>query len=540
MNLSNIDLTKSTKKPDDNDINTGLLDIIYQQKNTILNKDNIIADKESVIADKESVIAEQQKRIAMLEEYLRLERSRLYGRSTEKTAQQSDLFNEVEAAFDEQEQQEKEEPSSKPKQSAKGRKPLSDKLPRIQVYLNLTDAEKKGAIDTFYSKVKEELDIIPAKVRVIEYLQEKAVFGTGEQREIKVAGLPKHPVPKAVGSISMLAYIITSKYCDALPLYRLESILKRYGGSVTRATMAAWVMRSAELCIPLINLLRERQNEGRLIQADETIIQVIKELSKSINSDKYMWVSKGGPPDQRSVLFEYDPSRSKTVPLRLFEGFKGYLQTDGYASYREVCEREKCTSVGCWDHARRYFVNAKKGEVKGTKKKSATPSKADVALAQIRKLYKIESDIEALNSQEKYYHRQQRSLPLLKQFKKWLERNITRVEAQSLVHKAINYALNQWDSLIVYCEDGELPISNAGAENAVRPFCIGRKNWMFADTPRGARASAVFYSLIETAKLHSLEPYDYLCRLLTDLPYAETVEQLEALLPWNIKVSQAV
>ena len=137
MNLSNIDLTKSTKKPDDNDINTGLLDIIYQQKNTILNKDNIIADKESVIA-------EQQKRIAMLEEYLRLERSRLYGRSTEKTAQQSDLFNEVEAAFDEQEQQEKEEPSSKPKQSAKGRKPLSDKLPRIQVYLNLTDAEKKG------------------------------------------------------------------------------------------------------------------------------------------------------------------------------------------------------------------------------------------------------------------------------------------------------------------------------------------------------------------------------------------------------------
>tara|TARA_Y100000589_G_scaffold272868_1_gene266111 strand:- start:11 stop:472 length:462 start_codon:yes stop_codon:yes gene_type:complete len=120
-----------------------------------------------------------------------------------------------------------------------------------------------------------------------------------------------------------------------------------------------------------------------------------------------------------------------------------------------------------------------------------------------------------------------------------LERNITRVEAQSLVHKAINYALNQWDSLIVYCEDGEITISNAGAENVIRPFCVGRKNWLFADTPRGARASAVFYSLIETAKLHGLEPYDYLCSLLTALPYAETVEQLEALLPWNMKASLA-
>ena len=166
-------------------------------------------------------------------------------------------------------------------------------------------------------------------------------------------------------------------------------------------------------------------------------------------------------------------------------------------------------------------------------------SKADVALAQIRKLYKIESEIKELNSKEKYYHRQQQSLPLLKQLKKWLDHNITRVEAQSLVHKAIKYAINQWGSLIVYCENGELSISNAGAENAIRPFCVGRKNWLFADTPRGARASAVFYSLIETAKLHGLEPYDYLCRLLTALPYAETVEQLEALLPWNVKARLA-
>lgn len=514
-------MVKIDKNSENNDINSELLDIINQQKNTLLNKDVLIA--------------EQQKRIAMLEEYLRLERARHYGRSTEKTAQQNDLFNEVEVTADEGEQQDTEKTAREPDKSAKGRKPLSDKLPRIQVYLSLTDAEKEGAIDTFYTKVKEELDIIPAKVRVIEYMQEKAVFGQTGPRVVKVAALPKHPVPKSVGSISLLAYIITSKYCDALPLYRLESILKRYGGSVTRGTIASWVIRSAELCLPIMKLFRDYQNAGWHIQADETRIQVIKEPDKSINSDKYMWISKGGPPDQLSVLFEYDPSRSKAVPLRLFEGFKGYLQTDGYAAYHAVCKHEKCTPVGCWDHARRYFVEAKKGEVKATKKKSSQPSKADVALAQIRKLYKIESDINGLGHQERYAYRQRHSLPLLKQFKEWLERNMSRVEAQSLTHKAIQYALNQWDSLIVYCEDGGLPISNAGAENAIRPFCVGRKNWLFADTPRGAQASAVFYSLIETAKLHALEPYDYLCRLLTALPYAETIEQLETLLPWNMK-----
>lgn len=501
----------------------------------LFEKDQSLQEKEDIIGKKSQVIQSQKARIAILEEQLKLQKIKQYGRSSEQQPDQLGFFDEAETL-----DVEPEEETAAPKKKPSGRKGLNPNIPRIQLRIELTPEEKDGAIDTYFVKVKEELDIVPAKVQVKEILQEKAVFLDKEGlRKIVSAQMPRHPLAKSIASINTLSYIIVAKYQDALPLYRLEKILMRYGGSVTRTTLANWLIRLSDQLLPLINLLREHQWQGDLIQADETRVQVLKEPGRSASSDKWMWLTRGGPPDQPCVLFEYDPSRSKEVPLRLLEGFNGYLQTDGYAGYNAVVKQQKLIHVGCWDHARRKFDEAEKAasdqkKNSSSKRKTTAPSKARVALSTINKLYVIEREIKALAAEEKYRLRQEKSIPILKELKAWLEKNHSKVVRDSLTWTAINYTLNQWDKLVRYCDSGELPISNILAENAIRPFCIGRRNWLFSDTPKGAKASALYYSLIETAKANGLEPYDYFQTILKQLPYADTVEKLEALLPWNL------
>lgn len=492
-----------------------------------------LVQKSEVIEQKSQVIAEQKRRIELLEEYLRLERHKRFGASSEKSPDQGEFFNEAEVAADEAPEPEAAAEPGKAKRKP-GRKPLSKSLPRVQVHIDLADEEKAGAVGTFYTVVKEELDIIPAQVRVLEYLQEKAVFANGGKRQIKAAKLPLHPIPKSLASVGLLAFVVVSKYMDGLPLYRLEGILKRYGGEVTRTTLANWMIRLSLQLQPLINLMREEQLNGFLIQADETRIKVLKEPGKTPQSNKYMWVTLGGPPDKPSVLFDYDPSRSKAVPLRLFEGYSSYLQADGYASYEAVCRQQGITLLGCWDHARRKFKEAQDAQPRT--KKNIAPSKADMALNMIGKLYRIEREIKALTPEDKYRERQARSVPALEKLKAWLDKHYDKVPKDSLTGTAMVYLRNQWPKLIRYCEDGRLPISNCGAENAIRPFVIGRKAWLFSDTPKGAKASAIYYSLIESAKANGLDPYAYLRQMLAQLPYADSVEKYEALLPWNIKL----
>ena len=498
----------------------------------------LLSEKDDIIEQKSDVIAEQKRRIAMLEEHLRLAASKRFGPSSEQTPpEQGNLFNEAEVTA-EPEQETLPLPETGEPKAKKGRKPLSDKLPRHQVFVYLSEEEKAGAIDTFFVKVREELDIIPAQVRVLEYMQEKATFKTPDDgRTVKVAELIKHPVPKAMGSVNLMTYIIISKYADGMPLYRLENIIKRYGGDISRATLASWVIALSKQAQPLINLLREHQHAGTLVCADETRIQVLKEPGRSPTSDKWMWVTLGGLPEQQSVLFEYDPSRSREVPLRLFDGFTdGYLQTDGCASYNEVCRLNNLTSVGCWDHARRKFREAKDAQPKSKKGKV---TKADMALSFINKLYVIERQIKSLGTDEIHQARQQQSVPVLNKLRKWLDTNRPRVDKDGLTGKAMTYLHNQWEKLEVYCTDGRFRLSNILAENAIRPFAIGRRAWLFADTPAGANASAIHYSLIETAKMHELEPYAYLNAVFKALPYADTVERIEELLPWNFKNSKA-
>jgi len=494
----------------------------------------IPADKSELL----DVISQQKNRIKILEEALRLARSKRFAPSSEKSDGQEHLFDEAEQEADDEILTEPQSTSPKKKEKT-GRKPFSKTIPRVPVFIDLKEEEKVGAIDVFYSKIREELDIIPAKVQILEYFQEKAVFAETDDkdsRSMKAAVMPKHPLPKSMGSIHLMAHVIISKYADGLPLYRMEGILSRYGGDITRATLANWVIKLAHQFQPLINLMREHQLSGDIIQMDETVLKVLKEPGLSVHSDKYMWVSRGGPPGQPSVLFEYDPSRKKEVPLRLLDDFSGYLQTDGYAGYNEVCKQNNATSVGCWDHARRGFKEAQTAQPQN--KKVQKPTKADVALAHINKLYLIEREIKEASTNEKFKARQKQSLPVLEKLRKWVDNNLGKVPSDSLTGKALTYIDNQWSKLIVYCEDGRLNISNALAENAIRPFCVGRKAWLFSDTPKGAQASGVHYSFIETAKANNIEPYAYLVEVLTRLPYADTVEKLEELLPWNFKNSE--
>lgn len=513
-----------------------LLSIIDQKDHLIAEHEQAIADREKAIVDHKHIIEAQQKLLKLLEEKLRLARQQRFGSSSEKLPFQGDFFDEAEleqALIDVEAQlQEIEKPRAKPPR--KKRVGFSDKLLRVRIDLPLSEEEKAGASQTFFTKIKEELDIIRPQVRVLEYWQEKAVFPEEDgTQHIQSASRPAHPLGKCIASVQLLAYLLVAKYADALPLYRLEKIFKRYGATISRTTMANWIIGLDGVFHPLIKLIQAHQISGDYLQADETRLQVLKETGKVATSDKWMWVIRGGPPDQPAVLFEYDPSRSEAVPLRLLEGFEGVLQADGYSGYNRVCRENPITRIGCWDHARRKFVEA--SQATPTKKKGEKVSKADVAVSKIRKLYTIEKRIAGLDREQIRQQRQALSLPVLDDLKSWLEMNSCRVPKDSLTWKAIHYTLNQWEYLIAYCEDGQLHISNALAENAIRPFAVGRRNWLFADTPRGAHASATIYSLIETAKANEVEPYDYLLHVLKHIASADTVEKLEALLPWNMK-----
>ena len=505
----------------------------------IAHKDQLLEEHQQVIAHDQRRIAAQERTIKLLEEQLRLATQQRFGSSSEKLAFQKGLFDEAELEdrLDELDEQvgDDDQSESKPPRKQK-RKGFSEKLPRVRIELTLSDEEKAGASNTFFTKVKEELDIIPAQARVLEYWQEKAVFETAEgDSVIKTASRPVHPLGKCIASVHLLAYILVAKYADALPLYRLAGIIERYGGNISRTTLANWIIRLDGVFAPLINLLREHQLSGDYLQADETRIQVLKEDGKLATSDKWMWVVRGGPPDQPAVLFHYDPTRSGKVPMRLFDGFVGVLQTDGCSSYNEACRENEITPIGCWDHARRKFVEAEKAAP--AKKKGAKVSKASVAISKIRKLYAIEKRLEKLpEDQDKGEYRRQLAQPILDDLYKWLKDNRPRVPKDSLTGKAITYSLNQWDKLVGYLQHERLNISNALAENAIRPFAVGRRNWLFADTSRGAKASATAYSLIETAKANGLEPYAYLSHVLERIGDADTVEKIEALLPWNMKL----
>ncbi|MFW6346905.1 MAG: IS66 family transposase [Halomonas sp.] len=498
-----------------------------------------LADEQSRVAEQQSQLEDKDARITALQEQLNLLVAKRCGPSSEKAeAAQLGLFDEAEATEPEPGAEAEPETATVPAHERKkpGRKPLPDYIEREEVLHDLPEAEKicphdGTALERIGEEVSEQLDVVPARVRVLRHVRPK--YGCPCCRAgVATAPMPPQPLPKSIASPGLLAHVCTNKYVDALPLHRQEAILQRAGVDIPRATLAGWMRKAGELVLPLVNLLRDTLLGYDLVQMDETTVAVLKESGKAASSKSYMWVQRGGPPDRPVVLFDYDPSRSQAVPVRLLDGFAGHLQCDGYAAYNAVAQRPDVTPVGCWAHARRKFDEAAKAQ--GKKAKGKPTGYAGKALASIRKLYRVEEQAAELSADERYRLRQAQAVPLLNELRAWLDTALPQVPPRSAVGKALHYLDGEWPKLVRYVEDGRLAIDNNAAERAIRPFVIGRNNWLFSDTPQGADASARLYSLISTAKANGHEPYRYLRRVFKELPAAESVADFEALLPFNL------
>jgi transposase len=342
---------------------------------------------------------------------------------------------------------------------------------------------------------------------------------------MKEAPAPLEMIPKSNASASVLAYIATAKYVDALPLYRQEAIFKRVGLDLPRQTMARWMIKVGEKIAPLITLLREELLKSSYLHMDETIVQVLKEDGKKAETTSYMWVqARSGPAP--IILFHYSKNRSRSNPHELLEDYRGALQVDGYDGYASVIAKNEITRLGCWAHARRKFFDAFKS--------SSGQGVGKHGLSFIKKLYEIEAEIQGNSYDHRFYVRLTRSIPVIREFEKWLEEQAMKLNPESLAGKAVKYTRNEWQYLVNCFCSGEFKIDNNYIESHIRPFTIGRKNWMFSVKPEGAIASANIYSLVETAKGNGIDPFDYLKKVFEKLPYAESENDFLELLPVKV------
>jgi len=497
---------------------------------------------DSINTQKDAKIAELEQTIILLQEEIKRLMLSKFSPSSEKfNPNQAELvFDEAEnpdVLGAEDEASESVEVITVPEHQRKktGRTKIPDHLTRIEVVYDLDDADKfcdhdGHALHKIGEEVLEQLEIIPATVQVKRTVRIKYACRQCDQG-IKTAVAPKQPIAKSLASPSLLAGIATNKYQDGLPLYRQQAILKRIGIDLPRATLANWMIQCAALLIPLINLLRDQLFESTLIHMDETPIQVLREPDKPATSKSYMWLQCSGVHDHPVVLYDYSPTRSGDVPKALLEGYSGLLQTDGYAGYHGVTNDNDIKLFGCWAHARRKFdvvIKANKG-LKGAKK-----SKAERAMSDIRQLYAIEKQLKGKTQAEIHAMRQKKAKPIIEKLKIWLQETKPGIPPTSLMGKALTYLDNQWPYLTAYLDHGAAAIDNNKAERAIRPFVIGRKNWLFANSVKGAKASSILYSIVETAKANNIEPWHYFNHIFKELPNASTVEEIEALLPWNV------
>ena len=492
------------------------------------------------------IISSQQQQIDYLQEMVRLLKNELFGRKSESfpavNSNQLPLFESNAPVEPVSNDDDIVVPAHTRKK--RGRKPLPADLPRVEIVHDLPEAEKRCACGAELSRIGEDtcekLDYIPAKVQVLRHIRPKYACKHCEGVEddgptVRIAPPPVQLIPKSIATEGLLAHIAVSKFADALPLHRQQKIFGRLGVDLSRATLANWMIQAAGCCQPIIELLQQEIRSGPLINIDESPFQVLREPGRSDTTKSYMWVFCGGPLDAPAILYQYHPTRSGKVVHDMLDGYLGYVQSDGYSGYDQLSRKPGIIHLGCLTHARRKFVEVNKGR-KARGKQKTSKGLADEALDFIGALYGIEKVARenGLSDEKIRNLRQEKAKPLLDRFKTWLDTYHLQVPPKSLLGKAIQYALNQWEKLVVYIDAGFLKPDNNVAENAIRPFVLGRKNWLFSGAPRGADASATFFSLIETAKANGLEPYAYLRYLFEKLPLARTPEDYQALLPKNI------
>lgn len=521
-----------------------LKDTISQLNTTISAQTAVIVQLQKTLQDAENREAEHQKREAVLQEQIDYLTKKLFGASSEKR------HDEIEGQlclFDEAETLQSDEPpipdieTIVKEHKRKAKSTLEEKLKGIpveEVIVDIPDEEKIcpqcGTPLEYIGKelIRRELEYIPAKVKVKEYVSYHygcpECKNTDEPYIIK-AKTDKQPLMKhSLASESSVAWMIYQKYGNALPLYRQEKDWKQYGIELSRTTMANWIIYcSKHYFDPLYQFFHRKLLERNFLMADETPVQVLKEPGRRAESKSYMWVYRTGedglPP---IILYGYSETRTGENAKYFLKGFDGYLECDGYQGYNKVPGITRCC---CWAHVRRYLIDA---IPKGKQYDYTNPAVQGVQYC--NKLFEIEDSINKkhVSYEERYKLRLQKEKTVLEAFFEWLDaQNPIR---NSRLDKAVTYISNRREFLTTYLEDGRCSFSNNASENAIRPFTVGRKNWLFSDSPAGATASATIYSIVEIAKAHDLNIYEYIKYILSKRPSKSwTDEQFETIAPWN-------
>jgi transposase len=486
---------------------------------------------------------ELKAKVKFYEEQFRLSQAKKYGPSSDKVLEdQTCLFNEAEI----ESQKKMEEPDieeilyKRRKAKTKSRKAYED-LEVEEIYYQLEDGDRacpscNNELHEMKVIIRKELKVIPAKVTLVHHKRQvyacrhcDSVNNEGENGTIVTAPMPNLPVlPGSMVSPTLLATILDMKYNKMMPLYRQEQAFVDIGIDIPRQNMASWVIKGSERWLtPLYDRMREHLLREEVVHADETSLNCLDEKD---NKKNYMWLyATGERAEKRIYLYDYQKSRSNKHPKEFLRGFEGFLQTDGYAGYNSV---ENVTRLGCLAHARRYFSDALKAL---PKEAELSASKANQALKFFKEIYKLEDEYRGLASEERYEKRLENTKPILDGYRRWLEDESKKTLPKSKLGEAINYSLKQWDSLVVFLKDGRLSCDNNLAERGIKPFVLARKNFLFAKSPKGATASGVAFSIIETAKANNLKPYYYLTYLFEQLPNIdlENFDALEACLPWS-------
>jgi transposase len=481
---------------------------------------------------------ELEKRVDILDEKVAWLTAKLFGRSSEKlSAEEKDqlrLFNESELGVSESESESELTVPAHTRRKAK-RRPLPESLPRDELIIDIAEEEKLcgcgASLVRIGEEVSEKLDVIPARMRVIRTIRPKyackACEGSGDEEKpaVRIAPMPPAVIDKGIATAGLLAFIITAKFCDHLPLYRQEKQFSRIGVDLSRKTMADWMIQVAIACAPLIRALEGLLRAGPVLQIDETTVQVLGEEARADTAKSFMWVARGGLVDAPVIVYRYSPTRAAVTAEQIVSDYQGYVQTDGYGGYDAVCRREGLVHVGCWAHTRRGFTDAKK-------KSSKNSESANEILALIGRLYAAERERDRFNDEQEFaLWRREQVEPVLSKIRMWLDSKSQQVPPSLALGQAVEYARSQWPKLIRYLDHPALTPDNNAVERAIRPFVVGRRNWLFAGSPRGADSSAALFSLIATAQANGLEPYAYMRRLLTVLPTARSEEDYLKLLP---------
>jgi transposase len=407
-----------------------------------------------------------------------------------------------------------------------GRVAVPDHLPVEEIIVD--PEEDTSKMKCIGKEVTDQLELVPAKLFIKRYIRPKYIAVTNESKgEHKgiIAELPVFPIEKGIAGPGLLAQIMVDKFVDHLPVYRQIERFKRDNIPLSSSTINGWQESICNLLEPLYDTLKHRVLSQGYLQVDETPIPVLDKQKKGKTHRGYHWVYHSPP--EKMVLFDYNIGRSREGPVKLLKDFKGYLQTDGYKVYDLFAKRKDITHVSCIAHARRGFEKALPYDKK----------RAEYAMGMFQKLYATEQKAREQNMspQERHAQRLDEALPVMNELGKWIVETYKTSEPKSPLGKATAYCIPRWDNLMAYLNDGSLEIDNNLAENAIRPITLGRKNYLFAGSNRGAERAAMMYSFFATCKKNDVNPYQWLKKILEIIP-AYKVNRLTDLLPQNLEL----